>query len=451
MSPRKKTHGKGGTVSCLIKFLHPSQLIRNTFLNPTSGQRLEGCITVHQEVKRINRKDQLSIVIHHDDFKEADEETFQELYAVKKHFTIQAEGDPNFFFDLPVAADVQEEPQELLLPPVVDDELMGENHGGQQNLISALTGVLDIDDNNEPVPENVPGDPVPSVLSTVWGHYGFCYRKSNNLADTKARLVNNVDTTRDDVNLHLFEWLFPRKYIEDVILTETNKVLDKELVTYGELLRWMGLWVLISTVDGSDRRSFWSSKSVNMYEGAPFRLGNYMTRTRFEEILSSLCYTDESPPTLLDRFWEIRRLIVAWNKNMDENFIPSWINAIGESMLKWLNEYTCPRFMFVPRKPWKFGNEYQNAGYGLSDIIWQVDLQEGKDHPAHLGKKEFDELGSTVGTLLCLSKPVHGTGKIFVLDSGLCVLQGLIELKKGMFCPCPHKEKEILAEAYTWR
>ena len=220
----------------------------------------------------------------------------------------------------------------------------------------------------------------------VWGHYGFCYRKSNNLADTQATLVNNVDTTRDDVNLQLFEWLFPCKYVEDVILTETNKVLDQQPVTYGELLHWIGLWVLISTVDGSDRHSFWSSKSMNMYEGAPFRLGEYMTRTHFEEILSSLRYTDESPPTLLDRFWEIRWLIVAWNKNMDENFIPSWINAIDESMSKWLNKYTCPGFMFVPRKPWKFGNEYHDVGCSLSDIIWQVDLQEGKDHLAHLGK-----------------------------------------------------------------
>ena len=178
---------------------------------------------------------------------------FQELYTVKKHFTIQAEGDPDFFFNLSVVADGQEEPQELLLPAVVDDKLMGENHGGQQDLISALTGILDIDNNNEPVPENVPGDPLPSIFSTVWGHYGFCYRKSNNLVDTQARLVNNVDTTRDDVNLQLFKWLFPCKYVEDVILTETNKVLDQQLVTYGELLHWIGLWVLISTVDGSDR------------------------------------------------------------------------------------------------------------------------------------------------------------------------------------------------------
>ena len=115
---------------------------------------------------------------------------------------------------------------------------------------------------------------------------------------------------------------------------------------------------------------------------------------------------------------------------MDENFIPSWINAIDKSMSKWLNEYTCPGFMFVPCKPWKFGNEYHDVGCRLSNIIWQVDLCEGKDCPAHLGKKEFDDLGSTIGTLLHLSKPVHGTGKIFILDSGFCVLQGLIKLKK---------------------
>ena len=166
MSPTKKTHGKGATVSCLIKFIHPSQLIRNKYPNPASGQRLEGCITAHQEVKRINRKDQVAIVIHHDNFKEADRETLQELYAVKKHFTIQAKVDPGFFFDVPVVVDAQEHPQEQLLPAVVDDNLMGENHGGQQNLTITLTGIVDIDDDNEPVPENIPGPPFP--LYSLW-------------------------------------------------------------------------------------------------------------------------------------------------------------------------------------------------------------------------------------------------------------------------------------------
>ena len=119
---------------------------------------------------------------------------------------------------------------------------------------------------------------------------------------------------------------------------------------------------------------------------------------------------------------------------MAMQFTPSWINAIDESMSKWLNEYTCPGFMCVPRKPWKFGNEYHDAGCTMSDVIWQVDLCKGKDCPQHIDKKEYDELGATVGTLLCLTKPVHGCGKVFVLDSGFCVLKALVELmKKGVF------------------
>ena len=120
---------------------------------------LEGCITVHQEVKQINRKDQFASVIHHDNFKEADGETLQELYPVMKHFSIQAEGDPAFFFDVPVVVDAQKQPQEQVLPAVVDDNLMGENRGGQQDLTITLTGILDIDNDNEAVPENIPGPP----------------------------------------------------------------------------------------------------------------------------------------------------------------------------------------------------------------------------------------------------------------------------------------------------
>ena len=58
----------------------------------------------------------------------------KELYTEKKHCTIQAKGDPDFFFGVPVVVDAQEQPQGQLLPAVVDDDLMGENHGGQQDL-----------------------------------------------------------------------------------------------------------------------------------------------------------------------------------------------------------------------------------------------------------------------------------------------------------------------------
>ena len=97
-----------------------------------------------------------------------------------------------------------------------------------------------------------------------------------------------------------------------------------------------------------------------------------------------MCYTNEEPPVLLDQFWAVCLLIAAWNSNMAMQFTPSWINAIDESMSKWLNEYICPGFMCIPHKPWKFSNEYHDAGCAMSDVIWQVDLHEGKDHPQHM-------------------------------------------------------------------
>ena len=101
--------------------------------------------------------------------------------------------------------------------------------------------------------------------------------------------------------------------------------------------------------------------------------------------MSAIKYTKENPPAFVDCFWEVRELIDAWNESMSKNFSPSWINTIDESISKWINEFTCPGFMYVPRKPWPFGNGYHDAGCADSDIIWQVDLREGKDRLVQLG------------------------------------------------------------------
>ena len=141
MAPRSKRHGVGASVKVLLKFLHPSELVRNKYPNLQSGQRLEGCTTIRQEVKHINRRDQLSLVVTHNDFHN-DEGNLHELHAVKRYFTVEEEGDPDLFFD---AAALGQEPegQQVLLPPVVDADVNGVNHGGANELIAALTGVVE--------------------------------------------------------------------------------------------------------------------------------------------------------------------------------------------------------------------------------------------------------------------------------------------------------------------
>ena len=68
--------------------------------------------------------------------------------------------------------------------------------------------------------------------------------------------------------------------------------------------------------------------------------------------------------------------------------------------------------MFVPCKPWSFGNEYHDTGCAESDIIWSLELWEGNDQPTQLNNKPFDDLGNSVGTLLRLTEPVRGSGRV---------------------------------------
>ena len=59
-------------------------------------------------------------------------------------------------------------------------------------------------------------------------------------------------------------------------------------ITYSELLYWIGLWVMVLTVAGSDHRRFWSTRDLGIFDGSFFTLSNYMTRTWFENILNNL-------------------------------------------------------------------------------------------------------------------------------------------------------------------
>ena len=58
---------------------------------------------------------------------------------------------------------------------------------------------------------------------------------------------------------------------------------------------------------------------------------------------------------------------------------------------------------------------------------------EGEDRPRVMGKKGFEEKGATAGLIVRITKPLWGTGKVVVMDSGFCVLEGLISMvEKGV-------------------
>ena len=117
----------------------------------------------------------------------------------------------------------------------------------------------------------------------------------------------------------------------------------------------------MATINSPAHPGFWSMGEVDCFIGAPVRLGSFMSRKLFEVILKALAITARQPPAFRDCFWEVQAIIEAWNANMTEQFTPSWVSCLDESMSLWTNKYCCPGWMFMPRKPWPFGNEYHTV------------------------------------------------------------------------------------------
>ena len=130
----------------------------------------------------------------------------------------------------------------------------------------------------------------------------------------------------------MFKLLFMKDYIEDVIFCKINVNINGSRVTYGEFLRWIGIWFLIAMVIGLPREAFFSLKPIDPFLGAPFRVNEYMSKKRFDKILTAIRYNDTAPPAYKDRFWVVCKLIDAWNLNLSEQFGPEWVNCLDESM-----------------------------------------------------------------------------------------------------------------------
>ena len=131
----------------------------------------------------------------------------------------------------------------------------------------------------------------------------------------------------------------------------------------------------------------WSEKPIDMFKGAPFRLSEYMSGWRFQNIGAAIGYTNIELPAFLDWFHNVRQMIDTFNEHYDMEYVPYWLNCLYKSMNSFLNKF-CPGFMCVPRKPHPFGNEYHSIVDGVTEkgledkpIMWRVKLQEGKDHP----------------------------------------------------------------------
>ena len=160
-----------------------------------------------------------------------------------------------------------------------------------------------IDDDTQQNNENLTTT-VHSATYQAWGWDGIDPHKQGN--NQRTAPIFNEDPGRpiDKANLllTLFLTLLPWDYFTKVVLPETNKSLTTK-VTVGELLKFIGLWLVMATTEGNKRDDFWSSKPVSIFEGALYRFNSIMSGRRFNLIVSSLKLTASPPPSFQDRFY----------------------------------------------------------------------------------------------------------------------------------------------------
>lgn len=386
----------------------------------------------------------VGIFVSHPSFQGSDE-----IYVAKRYAVVRHEGPPEGLFD-----DTPEDAVALNddgnLVQEVDPQLYFATNRAEDIAMVRNQG-YNVDDDNEPAPENIPEEAAPTIDNEglfpgqQWGVQHHVDPMEIHGSKKAPEFKDNFDPSNCPV-YYIFLKLFPYKWLKDVVLEQTNKRLDREL-TWGEFLRYVGLWFLMSSVGGGfTKKDFWNTINFDEREQpCPYFLGKFMSLRRFEQITHALTFTDVNKPAFRDPFWEIRQAITEWNKNMSVVFSSGWVLCLDESMSIWHSRWTCPGWVFCPRKPHPFGNEYHTACCGLSGIMFSMEMVEGKDRPPDLGTPEFEAgVGKTGGLLLRILKSCFNTGRYVVLDSGFCVLKAIVALyEKGIYAGALIKKRRF--------
>jgi hypothetical protein len=434
---KRLRHGVGAKISVYKRFLHPRAAVCAKYPNASKNDVLDDLLVIGQEEKVVCKRLQGCIMMRHADFDDG-----QILHAVTR-CKVQQEGPIESQFERPLPDDLEgggnvageaDDIEGREIPSILNEDIS--NFRAQD---------FAVDDDNEPAPENIPSPQDQGIDSMYrpWGSEPLDPRRTSGVRDVQPTLVG-ADSSLHTV-LGYFLHFFPMNIFKTTVLTATNETLSDPL-TWEEFLRFLGVLFLLATTQGVPRLLFWANDSPDIFSGAPFRLHAYMSRHCFESILKHLKFTTREIPPYKHPFYPVNDLIAAFNRHSHCCFSPGWVNCLDESMSVWTNMWTCPGWMYVPRKPHPTGNEYHSICCGVSGVMYAIELVEGKDRPRAQPYAKYSEHGKTTGLLLRLTDSIAHSGRIVIMDSRFCVLKALIKLASvGVYASAVIKKCRLLA------
>ena len=152
----------------------------------------------------------------------------------------------------------------------------GGNNLDNDDIIGMMAAAPMIDDDNQPAPENLPSTEdstgATDDIMGLWTHSGICEWKATIQRNAKPELTFWTSSFSHLLNVNLFEGLFFSSFIKTTFLPQTNQNLPhgEKPILYGELLCWIGLWMLMGTIVSPQRREFWATSPINAFHGSLF-------------------------------------------------------------------------------------------------------------------------------------------------------------------------------------
>lgn len=196
---------------------------------------------------------------------------------------------------------------------------------------------------------------------------------------------HNVDKMMS--RLDIFLLMFPPDHLLTIVnLTniQLKEAMEKP-TTIGEIVKFLGLILLITRFEFNSRSDLWCKKPWAKYVPAPDLGRTGMSRKRFDILWRYIRWSDQPEQRPLDMSSEQYRWLLvddflkSFNEYRASTFSPSETICVDESMSRWYGQggewinHGLPMYVAIDRKP-ENGCEIQSACCGVCGIMIQLKL-----------------------------------------------------------------------------
>ena len=159
---------------------------------------------------------------------------------------------------------------------------------------------FEVNDDNDPAPENIPQGDEPLQIDgdlfegQTWGWNGVDRRITEG-GNYEGPSFANGWTPTGKTNLEVFLHLFPIVWLTNVVLAMTSNACvanNSKRLTYGELLRFLGMRLLMALSPGWHTRPPLATKSTtHVHTHTTYNFKDFMSKKQFHTINQSLRFT----------------------------------------------------------------------------------------------------------------------------------------------------------------